>query len=388
MSANGTSEMSPPGIASKAEMTENNIVSVFAYDAGRQLVYCNHSARLLCGIDDIVEIRQSGFPRVRPRGCVSPMPLCDLKGRGGFSDEVVIEVKPTKFIPCLVNRNVCQDDDSSTPLSVFYVLDITENYAYRAQLEESNRQLMDANQAKQEFLAHMSHELRTPLNAIIGFSEVMEKEIYGSLGNARYKDYASDILESGTYLLSLINDLLDLSRIEAEKFEIFEEELEVSLLVESCLRMISAEADKYGVFVESTMTKELPALMADDRLIRQALLNVLSNAVKFTPSGGRVTITNVVDARRCISIEVKDTGVGIDEQDLAKVMTAFGQINATERHDRQGSGLGLPLAKRFVELHGGTLTLVSQLGVGTTVTMAFPWERTIEVCETAVVMSG
>jgi signal transduction histidine kinase len=233
-----------------------------------------------------------------------------------------------------------------------------------------------ANKAKSDFLAAMSHELRTPLNAIIGFSEMMTTQMFGPLGDHRYRGYASDIHRSGTHLLSLINDILDLSQLDARKADIFEEVVGIAGIVSEAIRMVEKQAEIGGVGLTRDIPPDLPCVLADARRIKQVLINVLSNAVKFTPSGGRVAVTAAVRPDGLV-IVVTDTGIGIKQELIAKALENFGQIDSSIARKHKGTGLGLPLAKKLMELHGGTLSLESEAGVGTRVTAAFPARRVL-----------
>jgi signal transduction histidine kinase len=229
--------------------------------------------------------------------------------------------------------------------------------------------------SKSRFLAHMSHELRTPLNAIIGFSDVMKTQMFGEL-SPRYLDYADKIHASGAHLHDLINDVLDLSRVEAGKHEIFEEEVEPVKIVETCLAMMSARAREGQVELMVSMPERLPALRADPRAMKQVLLNLLSNAIKYTPKGGSV-MTSVEQDARGLSVKVTDTGCGISEAALAKVFDPFQRGDSMVARKIEGSGLGLAISRKLMELHGGALTLASKLGVGTAATAVFPIERVV-----------
>ena len=229
-----------------------------------------------------------------------------------------------------------------------------------------------ANRAKSQFLAVMSHELRTPLNAIIGFSEIMYAEPYGPLGDKRYKQYAQDIHGSGGHLLSIINDILDLSKIEAGQAELNEEEVDLAALTASVVRIIQERAASAGLAFHAESGEGLPWVRADRRALKQILLNLLSNAVKFTPKGGEVGLRMAVDADRGLRLIVYDTGIGIDPQDIPRAMAAFGQVDASWSRRYEGAGLGLPISRALIRLHGGTLELESQPGTGTTVTVRLP----------------
>jgi len=242
-----------------------------------------------------------------------------------------------------------------------------ENAAHRARAEA-------ANAAKSQFLANVSHELRTPLNAVLGFSEILKDQMFGPLGAPQYESYVNDIHESGVLLLNLINDLLDLSKIEAGKFELQEDDCDLLEIIESAVRFVSERASKAGVAIEPQLAP-LPFLRADYRKVKQILLNLLSNAVKFTPTGGKIGITAGVDAGGCVTLVVADTGIGIPPHQLEIVLEPFTQVENMLTRSHAGTGLGLPLCKSLVELHGGTLTLESELGRGTSVTIMFPKER-------------
>ena len=228
----------------------------------------------------------------------------------------------------------------------------------------------EANRSKSEFLANMSHELRTPLNAIIGFSEMMQKQIFGPLGHDRYVEYAGDIHNSGGLLLSLINDILDMSKIEAGKLTLQTEPLDPAAVIEQCVRLIGARAQEKSLQVRAECG-DLPEVEADPRALKQILLNLLSNAVKFTPEGGRVIIRGF-EAADGIVLQVADTGIGIAEEDLPRLGRPFEQIESQHSKSYQGSGLGLALSRSLVELHGGELRIDSVLGKGTTVSFTIP----------------
>lgn len=238
-----------------------------------------------------------------------------------------------------------------------------------------------ANRAKSEFMANMSHELRTPLIAILGFSEIIKKESYGPVGSPQYRDFINDIYDSGKHLLALINDLLDFSNIEARGHELNEEQIDVFKAIRSCVKIVKERAQKAEVKVVFEAPDGLPTLFADRQNVKQILINLLSNAVKFTPSGGTITIRTWSRAESGLVIQVDDTGIGIALEDVPKALSPFGQIDGKLNRKHKGTGLGLPLAKSLVELHGGSLDLQSQVGIGTTVTVRFPPERIVQVPE-------
>ena len=234
-----------------------------------------------------------------------------------------------------------------------------------------------ANRAKSEFLANMSHELRTPLNAVIGFSEVMKAEMLGPLGDPQYLTYTNDIHQSGMHLLHVINDILDISKIEAGKLELYDETFDPEPAIDSCIRLVDERAKDGSVSLSVRIPNKLPQIHADERKLKQILINLLSNAVKFTPEGGEVSIAAEADPERGLILSVQDTGIGIAGEDIARVMKPFGQVESTLSRSFEGTGLGLPLAKALAELHGGSLDLESSIGSGTTVTVQLPPRRLV-----------
>ena len=253
--------------------------------------------------------------------------------------------------------------------------DVTERKRVEADLRRARDEAELASRSKTEFLANMSHELRTPLNAVIGFSDILSGELFGQLGDRRYRDYARDIRESGHHLLKLINDVLDVAKIEHGEVDIDDEIVDVRAAMESCARLVHERAAAASVTVAVDPHADLPPLRADSRRLKQILINLLSNAVKFTHAGGRVTIEAAADERG-YRISVSDTGIGIAPEDMVTALRPFGQIDSSLARKYQGTGLGLPLSKAMAELHGGGLELSSTPGQGTTATVWLPPERT------------
>jgi two-component system cell cycle sensor histidine kinase PleC len=243
--------------------------------------------------------------------------------------------------------------------------------------DEARSRAEAANIAKSRFLAQMSHELRTPLNAILGFSEVMNNEIFGPHAVPTYKEYCNDIHNSGVHLLNLINEILDLSRIEAGRLELNEEPVSMLAVVEDCNHLLMLRAKNRGITVHEVFEADLPRLWADERAIRQICLNLLSNAIKFTPQGGEIWLKVGWTASGGQYMTVKDTGPGIPEEEIPIVLASFGQGSNSIKSAEQGAGLGLPIAKSLVDLHGGTFTLKSKLRIGTEVVVTFPPERVV-----------
>jgi two-component system, cell cycle sensor histidine kinase DivJ len=234
-----------------------------------------------------------------------------------------------------------------------------------------------ASRAKTQFLAKLSHELRTPLNAVIGFSEILNRELFGTLGEARYRDYARLIHESGEHLLHVVNEVLDLSKIEAGKFTIVKEPLDVGALVALCCDMMRHAAEKRSLSLIVDVAPDIPALPADKQACRQMLLNVIANAVKFTDPGGFVRVTaRVRDGN--VELSVADNGIGIAKQDLPKLGNPFVQADNSCNRAHDGSGLGLSVVNGLARLHGGRLELASTLGEGTTATIVLPYDASCE----------
>ncbi len=254
--------------------------------------------------------------------------------------------------------------------------DISEQKHVEADLRRAKEEAELASRSKSEFLANMSHELRTPLNAIIGFADILRGEIFGPLGDSRYADYATDIRDSGLHLLKLINDVLDVSKVEFGKIELAEEAVDIVSVIEGCIRLMRERVDAAGLHLKQAMPLTLPLVQCDELRMKQVLLNLLSNAVKFTPAGGSITVRAQLTDKG-LGITVDDTGIGIAPGDIDKALRPFGQIDSRLARKYQGTGLGLPLAKSMIELHGGRLDIDSASGAGTRVTLWLPIERVL-----------
>jgi len=241
--------------------------------------------------------------------------------------------------------------------------------------DEARHRAESANISKSRFLAQMSHELRTPLNAILGFSEVMKSEIFGPHAVEVYKDYSSDIHNSGVHLLNLINEILDLSRIEAGRYELNEEPVALVHVVADCHHLLKLRASSRGITIHEVFEQDMPKLWGDERATRQVVLNLLSNSIKFTPPGGEIWLKVGWTASGGQYLSVKDTGSGIAEDEIPIVLASFGQGSNSIKSAEQGAGLGLPIAKSLIDMHGGTFTLKSTLRVGTEVIVTYPPER-------------
>jgi len=222
----------------------------------------------------------------------------------------------------------------------------------------------------------MSHELRTPLNSVIGFSDILANQLFGPIESPRYREYIKDINDAGKDLLRLINDILDIARIERGRLSLNERSIDVPKLITSCYRLVLGRANESGLHLAMHVSDNLPALFADELRVKQMLLNLLSNAIKFTPAGGNVTVGADVDSENRFVFTIVDTGIGIANEDIGTALSVFGQVDGRLTRKYEGAGLGLPLSKSLVELHGGEMILQSQAGTGTTVTVRFPRSRT------------
>ncbi|MEM8573134.1 MAG: PAS domain-containing sensor histidine kinase [Pseudomonadota bacterium] len=343
---------------------------VFASQAARQLLGATAPGVLGDGLFEHVHIADrpaflSALNRSRANN--EPMSVEFRLRRGGTSDNSYYAWVEMRCRPMPRNGSV----EESAVVAV--TRDISQHKEYEAQLLRARGEAEGANHAKSQFLASMSHELRTPLNAIIGFSEILEQELFGKLGEERYREYARLIHESGGHLLGVVNGILDMSKIEAGKFTIVREPFAVGSLVESCCDILRHTAETKGLRLEIEVADGLPELAADKRACKQMLLNVISNAVKFTEAGGRVTVAATTEGGNMV-FSVTDDGIGIAEKDLSRLGKPF--VQATSSYDRsyEGAGLGLSVVRGLAQLHGGSLTLDSTLGKGTKVRILLPLE--------------
>jgi len=305
-------------------------------------------------------------------------PWQEAAQRNGFQSHIAVPIPGEKGpmgALCVYSR----EPDAFDPAEQELLVKLAGALGHGIQALRAARELVAAkeeaelaNRTKSTFLATMSHELRTPLNAIIGFSEVMCAATFGTLGNPRYVAYCNDIRASGLHLLTIVNDVLDLSRIEAGRMEVCREPIDVGVAVRGALAMVRERAAVAGLALVSEIAPNLPPLSADNRLLKQILLNLLSNAVKFTERGGTITVGAALGADESIAIRVEDTGIGMSAEEIGVALTPFAQVDSKLGRAYDGTGLGLPLVKSFVELHGGSLAVASEPGTGTTVTVRFP----------------
>jgi two-component system cell cycle sensor histidine kinase PleC len=330
-------------------------------DADRRFVMCNSRYR---------EFYPQLASRLTPGTPASEIVRTDAED-AGLHDHSTPTITPDQECQLATGRWIRVSDRSTREGGLVGIrTDITSLKLNEEALREASRRAGAANLAKSQFLANMSHELRSPLNVIIGFAEMIESQMFGPLGSPKYEEYIRDIRESGQHLLALINDILDLSKIEADKYVLYPEPLCVPTLVRTCLRSFRLRAEEAGVRLEYS-GGDIPRITADERAIKQVLINLLSNAIKFTPSGGTITLEAAVEDQ-VVVVSVTDTGHGIPAADLPRIGQPFEQSVKPDGKENEGTGLGLALSRRLVELHSGSLEIQSQEGAGTEVTVRLP----------------
>jgi len=264
-----------------------------------------------------------------------------------------------------------------------YLAGIAGTFIALGKREKGRQKAMVAEKAKDDFHANMAHELRTPLNAIIGFSDLIKQQTFGPLGNAKYAEYVNDIHGSGAHLLDVINDILDTSSLENDKMQLQESDhVDMGECIDFSLKLASNKAEENGVTLSHDLPYGMPLFRVDEKRIKQILLNLLSNAVKFTPEGGEVSLDGAFGQNGDFLITVRDTGIGMDEEGIEQALTPYGQVDSNLSREHTGTGLGLPLAKSLVELHGGEMEIKSVPGEGTAITFSIPAER-IQMPQTA-----
>jgi two-component system, cell cycle sensor histidine kinase PleC len=257
----------------------------------------------------------------------------------------------------------------------------------RKEAESSAQSAMAASRAKTEFLANMSHELHTPLSSIIGFAEMMEREVLGPMP-VSYREYAKNIVESGRQLLGVVNDVLDMSQIENGKYQLAESEIDISETLTGIFRVVQGRAAQAGLYLQARIAKDLPRLKADPKAFKQIIINLFSNALKFTKAGGHIYVLPALTPEGDLSIRIVDTGIGIKESDLARITLPFERIGEAMTRTQPGAGLGLTLVNALMGLHSGKLLLQSKVGVGTVATVTFPHWRLMKAPGTALGEAG
>ncbi len=289
--------------------------------------------------------------------------------------EIQVYTKDRRKVWVNENARAVRDDEGNILYFEGSMENVTQRKEAELKLREAKIQSDLANRAKSEFLANMSHELRTPLNAIIGFSEIIRNQVLGPIENKQYWEYARDIHDSGKRLLTIINEILDVSRIEAGERQLNEGIVNMDKVVKACFALLSPKADSGRLSLINLTADKIPKLVGEELAVKQVLLNLLSNAIKYTPAGGRVTVSHEIDATGQLRVSITDTGIGLDDSEIQKALSPFGQVDTTLSREGSGAGLGLTLVDSLMRMHGGKLELFSQKGIGTTATIVFPAKR-------------
>ena len=362
---------------------DNTGIGIFQVADSGAWLNANRTLTHMLGYDDPQEFLQSQPDMnsglfVNPADRVEWFSQLKADSRSEFETQLYTKDGMPIWV-CISGHAISEEEDSAGRHYECTLYDITERRRAEMDLLQAKEQADFANRSKSEFLANMSHELRTPLNAIIGFAEIIKDQLFGPVGQAQYVEYAKDIYDSGGLLLSLINDILDMSKIEAGKRDLAEADLDMAKLVKSVGVLVDSRAKLGKVKLIWDIPKDIPVLRGEERAMKQILTNLLTNAIKFTPENGNVTLGASVDDSGNMRITVSDTGIGIASEDIAVALAPFGQIESALSRKHQGTGLGLPLTKALVELHGGVLDLQSKLGEGTVVTLIFPAERVLAI---------
>lgn len=356
-------------------------VGILVFDRNRRIIKVNDSFERIYGWNrkDTLGKDFVKFITIDEHEAAQSNYAAHVKEGGRSSGEVKIVCKDG-HISNVFYTTVSLKLSHGRSFQVTTLVDITERKQLEFSLRLAKEQADTANQAKSAFLANMSHELRTPLNAIIGFSEMMSKELFGPLGNEKYSEYMEDIFLSAKHLLEIINEVLDMSKIEAGRVDLDEKEIDLPALLDSVVRIVTSRISSDALSVEQKFAPDLPLFIADPRLVRQIFINLVTNAVKYSENRGVITIEASKGEGGEVIITVTDNGVGIPADRIQEAMEPFGQIHdPTKSNIYQGTGLGLPLAKAMVELHGGELFLESVEGEETKVTVIFPERREKEI---------
>jgi cell cycle sensor histidine kinase DivJ len=361
-------------------LVDDNPDLITRHDEKGCVVFASRASRELIGESEQAIIGDGLFQRVHVAD--RPAYLTALSRALASNAPVAVEFRIRRSEPGGVAQYVwvemrCRPESDRVSGVVAVTRDISGRKAHEAELLRARDDAESASRAKTQFLAKLSHELRTPLNAVIGFSEILDREMFGTLGEARYRDYARLIRQTGEHILHVVNEVLDLSKIEAGKFKIVKEPLDVGALVALCCDMMRHAAEERSLSLVIDVALGMPALAADKQACRQMLLNVIANAVKFTDPGGVVRVAaRVKDGN--VELSVADNGIGIAEQDLARLGNPFVQADNACNRAHDGTGLGLSVVNGLARLHGGRLELASILGEGTTATIVLPYDTPCE----------
>ena len=336
--------------------------------------YARHIGRPVPAIVGLTPMAVTDGPEARAAMERDRRIVAGLDPADAFEETIALPSGESRVL--LTTKALLRDHDGRPSLVVTASLDITDRKAAEMALIAAKEEAELASRSKTEFLANMSHELRTPLNAIIGFSQVMADEVLGPMGSERYAGYARDIATSAQHLLGIISDILDVSKLEAGRVEIEDDEIEIGQMARDVLHLVVERARSLHVAIDVEVPADLPRLKVDGLKLKQVLLNLITNAIKFSHPGGRVLIRGHL-AEDGLRIDVVDHGIGMDAAEIETAVTRFGQVASTWNRKHPGTGLGLPLAIGLVELHGGRILIASEKGAGTTVTICLPHQRIV-----------
>jgi len=359
---------------------ENATDGIFQIDLNGNFMDCNPALAILLGYENSAELlllaRYPGSDVYLNEQIADKHFMLLSKGQFLIDEIHRWKRKDETHVWGAINAHPVYDDEGWILYYEGTFTDMNARVKAELALKKAKEDAEFANRAKSEFLANMSHELRTPLNAIIGFSEIMRSEAFGALGHSNYKEYSDDIHSAGGHLLQVINDVLDVAKIEAGQLQLYERKVNIQNIVTSCFRMLSVRASEAEVLLVDEVSADLANFFGDETRIKQIFVNLLSNAVKFTKPGGKITVKVFLQADQSMCVKIVDTGIGIAKKDISRVLARFGQVQTTYARTNEGTGLGLTLVQLITDLHGGEFTIESVLEVGTTCTITFPPERT------------
>ncbi len=361
------------------QMFDSSHDSIFLVDvASNTIVDTNEKSRRMLGYTS-EELRSVSISDVHPEEMKELQSFADEVKKHGISrtDVLTCRTKSGELIPVEITATPMEIDDRKCMLVLAH--DIRDRVRAERALVSAKELAERASNTKSAFLANASHELRTPLNAILGFSEILKDEYFGDLGSDRYRTYSGDIHASAIHLLSLVNDLLDLSKVESGEFKMEETTVDLGVAIQGMIRMLKPQAEPAGVNILGEIPRDFPAIWADRRMIEQIVANLVSNSIRFTNDGGLITVLIELAEDGGVLLRVRDTGCGIPENEISMILDPFYQVESADRYEHPGAGLGLSIVKSLLQLHDGTLTIESKLGSGTSVTVRFPARRTMPV---------
>ncbi len=359
-------------------IVENSASGIYQVTPEGQYLSANPAFATILGYDapeDILREVQNVTSEIYCSGRERERSLREALRSGHIHTECQVRRRDGSIIWVRENLRSVKDEDDQLLYFEGGIEDVTQRKNTEVALREAMVHSDLANRAKSEFLANMSHELRTPLNSIIGFSDIIRNQAFGSVGSSEYMDYARDINESGKHLLQVINDILDVSRIEAGERQLNEGIVDLRKIVLASIDMLSPKIEANSIIISNFIKDDNSKIIGETHAVKQMIMNLLSNAVKFTSSGGRVSINTTIDDYGQMLVSITDTGIGLTDEEVEKALSPFGQVSTGFNRSESGTGLGLTLVQSLMELHGGSFELFSQKGVGTTATLVFPPKR-------------